>query len=143
MKPAAADVSTEVTVRSTDRRVELLRELLTATPPLDGVLRELSTFPFDSDEDLVTMTAADAIAVLKRFLDGGLRAVEIKEWAEGIHIRDDVGLAADAEPLLSEMLFSLSSPEICREITKSVARQWIGLLNGQVRWADDRCGTVT
>lgn len=126
-----------MTSTSIERRSALLRELLAVTRPLEPILRELSAFPFDSDDELVTLTSADAVGVLERFVQGGLGAAEIEMWAEGIHMRDDVGLAVGADLILSEMLFNLSSPEISGEITTSVARQWIGLLDGRVRWSDD------
>jgi hypothetical protein len=119
------------------QRVAVLRELLAAAQPLDDVLRELSSFPYDSDEDLVTMTAADAVSVLKRFLAGELGAAEIEAWAEGIHTREDVGFAVDSEAVLTEMLLCLSSPELFEPITTTVARQWMALLEGRVTWSSE------
>ncbi len=94
-----------------DGRVEALQDLLELRTPLPSALRALARFPWDSDE-LVTATRAHIGGVLDRFVAGTLTADEVIEWAEVVHLRDDIAREEGAEDTVNEVLIEMSSPEL-------------------------------
>ena len=99
-------------------RADLLWELLRLERPAGQVARELASFGWDSDEELVVLTPGHLRAVLERFIAGTLTAKETSSWAEAIEGRDDIGLQQGFEAVLKESLFELANPEITTELTQ-------------------------
>ena len=94
-----------------DDRMAALRDLLELHLPVATALEALRRFSWDSDE-LVTVTRAQISAVLDRFAAGRLTADEVVEWAESVHLRDDIAREEGAEDVVNEVLVEMSSPEL-------------------------------
>jgi hypothetical protein len=89
--------------------------------PISEAVERLREFPWDSDDELVTMTRADGISCLDLYLTGSITADDVNVWAEALEGRDDV--AFDTE-LLSELLFELANPEITEPLSENLAQRW-------------------
>jgi len=98
-------------VTTDDDRMAALRDLLELHLPVATALEALRRFSWDSDE-LVTVTRAQISAVLDRFAAGRLTADEVVEWAESVHLRDDIAREEGAEDVVNEVLIEMSSPEL-------------------------------
>src|SRR3954454_11156849 len=94
-----------------DDRTTALHDLLELRVPVTAALQALRLFRWDSEE-LVTVTRADISAVLDRLAGGGLNREEVVEWAEAVHLRDDIAREEGAEDLVNEVLVEMSSPEL-------------------------------
>ena len=88
-----------------------LRDLLELDLPVATALEALRRFSWDSGE-LVTVSRAQISAVLDRFAAGRLTADEVVEWAESVHLRDDIAREEGAEDVVNEVLIEMSSPEL-------------------------------
>jgi|WetSurMetagenome_2_1015567.scaffolds.fasta_scaffold628306_1 hypothetical protein len=110
-----------------DERASLVRALIRGERPTTDVLSELARFPWDSDE-LAILTRADVVKILCRCVDGIFSANDVEDWANGIEMRDDVGLDPDHEELLKEAVFQLANPDINEPVTLEFAKRWIDRL---------------
>jgi hypothetical protein len=109
-------------------RRELLRELLALKRPTAEVLRTLARFGWDSDE-LVTLSAGEALRVVGRFLQGEVSEEDLEEWANGIEGREDVGFSPSN---LREMIFELANPGLVGPV-KQTAKKWAKILEEEGR----------
>jgi hypothetical protein len=105
-----------------DARTNQLRKLLDLPDDLDLVAQRLAAFPWDSDEELVTLTTEQAKSVLRRYLDGAIAAKGLVAWAELLEGREDVGFeTAD----LRQLLFELANPELEGPLSEVAAESWV------------------
>ena len=81
----------------------------------------VAAFPCSSDEELITLRAADVQSVLRRFIEGGLTAQDVAAWANALEMREDVGYSAE----VADALFVLSTPAINGALTRQVAEEMI------------------
>jgi hypothetical protein len=105
-----------------ERRTDVLRRLVTLAAPVESARAELAGFGWDSDDELVPLTRADALRVLRRYADGTLSADAVAGWAEVIEARDDVGREPGFEQPLNDFLFELANPELAGPLTPE---RWI------------------
>ena len=94
-----------------DDRIAALRDLLDLNLPVATALEALRRFSWDSEE-LVTVTRTQVSGALDRFAAGRLTADEVVEWAESVHLRDDIAREEGAEDVVNEVLIEMSSPEL-------------------------------
>jgi hypothetical protein len=107
-----------------DERTNLVRALIQGERPVGDLLSELDLFAWDSDE-LVILTRSDVVRILRRYVDGLSSADDVEEWANGIELRDDVGVEPDHERLLRDVIFHLANPDVNEPITPEFAQRWI------------------
>jgi hypothetical protein len=91
--------------------------------PLEETLVLLRTYGWDSDEELVTLTAADVVALIDRFFTGELSAHQVQHWAELLELRDDIGFEERWAEHLRLAVQQLATPEVFGEITPSLLRR--------------------
>lgn len=104
-------------------RDELLLDLVTLARPVPDRVRELSTYPWDSEE-IVTLTESAVVSVLDRFLAGGLDAADIEAWANAIEGRDDIGFSPAGEEILRDAIADLANPALRSAADLERARHW-------------------
>lgn len=114
-----------VVADSTEARTQALEALLLLREPVQVAIQKVSSFPWDSEVQLVVLTRADARRVVTAFVEGSLSAEECDEWANAVEGRDDVSLEGGSEELLREFLFEFGTPELTRPLTRSTAEEWI------------------
>ena len=108
--------------RSEDRR-ELLNRLIRYQLPIEPVLEGLADFRFDSAGELVCLQRSDLVGVLDRFLAGELSADQVRDWADQLEVRDDVGVEPGFEGRLRDALFSLANPNLAEPLTPEMAER--------------------
>src|ERR1035437_3981961 len=81
--------------------------------PLAAPREVLRRFPWDCDAPLVTLQAADVVAVIDRFLDGELSPEQAADWADLLEVRDDVefGVVAGSPDAVKDAIWLLANPE--------------------------------
>jgi hypothetical protein len=67
-----------------NERGRLLMELLQMSRPIEGVVRELAEFNWDSKAELVTLTRCHLKAVLGRLAAENLSAADVEFWANAV-----------------------------------------------------------
>jgi hypothetical protein len=95
-------------------RIETAEHAIRFDMPLEALRQALGELPWDCDEPLVRLSAADVVAVLDRFLAETLSADEVVGWAELLEVRDDVdfGLTVEDADAVHDTIWWLANPEI-------------------------------
>jgi hypothetical protein len=113
-----------------DRRA-LLAALVRYELPVEPVLNQLASVPWDSTEELAQIGAPEIVAILDRLIKGELSAEQVRDWADLVEVRDDVGLDPRHENALREIIFRLANPTLCDAITPvlvgSIRMELLGL----------------
>jgi len=112
-------------------RTKLLDALLNCRIPTEEALRELRSYPWDS-EVLVYVKPHHLLSVLRRFQAGEMGAAEVEEWANAIEVRDDIGLEAGSEGIVREVIHTLANPELEDSLTPAVSK---GLIERLARFS--------
>jgi hypothetical protein len=105
-------------------RQDILRDLVALAGPVHSLKDELGGYGWDSEVELVVLTATDALAVLDRFTRLDISAEECEAWACALAMRDDVGLEPAFEGELRQLLFEMDVPEINGPLTLEWAARW-------------------
>ncbi len=106
------------------RREELLRELIAGRSRSADITSQLAAFGWDSDAELVSLSRTDALTIVERYLRDEASAEAVREWADAVEAREDIGYEQGAEEVLSNFIFELANPEITRPLTQEVALNW-------------------
>lgn len=112
-------------------RTDALKSLVELRLPIGQAVAALTRYPWDSDEELLILTRANALRLMRGYQQGELTAAECRRWAETLEGRDDVGLENGFEDLLKEFLFQISTPELFEPLTSNLAARWETYLEGQ------------
>ncbi|HEY0806159.1 MAG TPA: hypothetical protein VGD84_13880 [Pseudonocardiaceae bacterium] len=116
---------------ASEERAKVLRDLITRRVPVAEASAALARFGWDSDDELVTLTRADVLRVLRDYAGGRLTAEDIARWAEALEGREDVGREAGFDEPLTEFLFEAATPEVAGPLTPESAQRWAALLGGE------------
>lgn len=108
-----------------DRRRAVLRDLIDFNRPIRDLRMDLGEFPWDIDEELITLTAGDVDRILRRYLAGELSAKEVEDWAETLEVREDVGFDELPNEQVLEAVHFLANPCLHGDLTEATAREWI------------------
>lgn len=103
-------------------RKDLLADLVEGRFPIELLQRELATYPWDSDDTLVTLRSSHIANILRRFLAGGLPAESVTQWARAIEMRDDVGFEDHEHRALAGAIFILANPDVNGLLTSERAQ---------------------
>ena len=103
----------------------MLNDLLERRRPLPELSKELSEFPWDSDESLVRLSKANVRSVLKYYLSGKASKEGIEGWASLMDCRDDI----DYEDF-ADVIFRLASPEVHDKFDEAVVAKIIEEMGG-------------
>jgi hypothetical protein len=84
----------------------------------------LGSYPWDSEEELYVLTQSDALEVLERYLVGKISSSELRDWAEALEGRDDLGFEEVRADDLKNFLFEIATPELFSPLSPRVAADW-------------------
>jgi hypothetical protein len=101
-------------------REDVVRDLVRLAKPVGQLRAELASYPWDTDEPLVTVGSNDVIQVLEHYLNGSLSSADVEEWANAIEMRDDIAMSDDAA---KEAVFDLANPILQGVLTTEVAHR--------------------
>ncbi len=110
---------------SVEFRKLCLRELITFKKDIESLRINLSSFDWDSGEDLVILKPGHIKMVLSRFITNEISSGDIYEWANLIELRDDVGFDPASEDKVKVLIFELANPEITQELSVERANEII------------------
>ncbi|HEY6527053.1 MAG TPA: hypothetical protein VIZ65_00040 [Cellvibrionaceae bacterium] len=85
-------------------RKELIKSLLSFAEPIEAIVLELVQYGWDSEIELAELTPEHIKHVLKLYLSGIYSDVEVRNWANAIERRDDIGLLRSHAEVLDEMV---------------------------------------
>jgi hypothetical protein len=103
-----------------DRKVALAA-LIAYQLPIDPVLASLGSFGWDLAEPLATLTKADVVRILDRFLSGSITGEQVTDWADLVECREDIGYPEADHAQLVETMFTLANPNLRGDVTRELA----------------------
>jgi len=110
-------------------RTTVLNSLIRLDRPIGEIRAELSTFPWDSPSELVTLTAEDIRSVLTRFTSGTLTASEVSEWADAIELREDIAFEARYHEEIVDAIFFMADPQLNGPLNQNEISRLVALLS--------------
>ncbi len=99
----------------TDNRRSTLEDLIELNRPIARIREDLAEYPWDSEEELVSLSAVDLQRLLERCLRGDVTAPDVETWADTIEGRDDI---AFQHRQLIDLISELAAPELYGELTR-------------------------
>jgi len=118
----------------TNARKKALEALLAFEQP-DEFNAALTAFPWDSDAELVFLSAGHLKNVLSRFATGRASATEVEKWANAVEGRDDIGFERADMQRLRELVHELANPILTQPLTRERA---VKLLTNISRGVDEK-----
>lgn len=109
-----------------NKREKLLESLLELKRPIKDICAALSTYPWDSDTELVLLTPGRTSEILSRYVAGDISAGDVEDWANAIEVRDDIGIKPGAT---RDILHELANPILTEPLTPSRAKVLLGMLS--------------
>jgi hypothetical protein len=106
-------------------RTVLLNKLINMESPVEVIASELNKFPWDCEDELVTLTRENIHNALKNFHEGKVNQYEIENWADAIENREDIGREEFYSDVLNEILYELANPLLTEKLTKPRAETLI------------------
>lgn len=106
-------------------RERLLADLIYLRRPVAQVVADLAKIPLASEEELITVTAADVRRLLLAYLAGSVTERECEAWADEVEFREGIAIDDDPSEVLRETIFNLSTPELQGELDRDRAREWL------------------
>lgn len=103
-------------------RVSSVNALLEAQRALPELQAQLAAFPWDSDNDLASLSPLHLRGVLTKFLEGNLSSAELEAWANAVEGREDVAIPAG---VVQDALHELANPQLSQALTPARARHWL------------------
>lgn len=85
----------------------------------------LSSFGWDSQEDLVVITREQILKTLNKFIEGQISELDLEEWSEAIECREDISFDKNHREVISEIIFELANPKIAGDLTKEKVKYLI------------------
>ncbi|KZX67028.1 hypothetical protein A3712_16190 [Vibrio sp. HI00D65] len=108
-----------------ESRKVLVTKLVEYKAPINDILRDLKSYGWDSEIDLVILNPSHLENVLEKFISGELSGLQVRDWANAIEHREDIGLLNEYKDTLDEMIFWLANPAINYPITEDLAKRVI------------------
>jgi hypothetical protein len=112
-------------------RTSLLSELVEQPIAEDTTVEALRTYGWDCDERLVIVTKAHIRNVLSSFYAGTIDSAQVRDWANRIEGRDDIGYEAGGEGVVNEAIFWLANPYINYPIDEHIGQRIEALFESQ------------
>lgn len=110
-------------------RQMVLSDLIAWRRSTTELAAEIRGIPWDSAEDVVTLTTADLRRALQRVLSGSASARELTEWAELLEAREDIGYERGSEDTLKLIVFEAANPSVNGPVHEQAVRGWIARLD--------------
>lgn len=111
------------------KRVALVEDLVSLSSPVQDSVRQLAALDDDDAGETATLTKAHLVAVLKRYRDGKLTAIEVEEWANAIENRDDIDFDPDHESEIDDIMYDLANPTLEHHLSPALAAEMLAQLS--------------
>ena len=104
-------------------RKSLLTEIVENPLPEPSVLNELYEYGWDCDHELVIITKQHIYDILATFTKKLLTAQQVREWANRLEGREDIGYEGGGEGVVNEAIFWLANPYINYSIDEQIHKK--------------------
>jgi len=108
-------------------RKALLAHLVRLERPLAPILERLGEFGWDSDQELLEVTASDITNVLQAYANEKVSGEEIEEWANALECREDLKMKGEVK----NAIHFLANPLLNEPLSRQVALKLIHSLNNE------------
>jgi hypothetical protein len=98
-----------------DKRMKLLRSIVSFSDSIANLSSELQQFPFDFSGKPFQLRKQDVLQALNFVISGKISLSEIELWAETLEVREDVEIVGkdnDEIEEISDSLFLLATPSL-------------------------------
>jgi hypothetical protein len=106
-------------------RSQAVADLVFLRRPLPDAVAQLRSFPWDADQELVTLGPAALQAVLERTLGGELSAQQLEDWANAVEGRDDIAFEPQA---MVDLVAEVANPVLYEPLTTDTVLDLLGRL---------------
>lgn len=113
-----------------DFRRKVLASLLNLRQDIDTLKKELSQYPWDTDEELVILKRMHLLNILSKYSLGLLTKNDIAEWANLVGHREDVGYEKGFERTVADIVVELANPKINAELNAQKVEDYFKVLGG-------------
>jgi hypothetical protein len=93
--------------------------------PVDQAVSVLKSFPWDCEQELVTVGVTEVETALNRFIKGNLSTDELEAWANGIEGRDDIEFRPT---LVIDVVTEIANPLLFSPLDKKTAGELLARL---------------
>jgi hypothetical protein len=97
-----------------DARRRAVSDLVLLHTPVREAIAEIRKFPWDCDEQLITLGLAELREAVEKYLTGNLSAQDLEDWANLIEGRDDIDFAPEE---MTDLVAEIANPTLFAGIT--------------------------
>ena len=94
----------------TPAQLNNLKALANLDQPLSTILPILKTFPWDSNQAIITLKKEHLIHILSQYLNHSLSAIDLENWANAVECREDISYETEGEDFINDIIFNLANP---------------------------------
>ncbi len=102
------------------RREKLIRKIIDFDDAINQHIKEISTYGWDSDRELVILSKTDIANILQKFSSGEISKQELDKWANFIECREDIGFEEPRREALQEIIHWLANPDLGYEVNANL-----------------------
>jgi len=113
----------------TPAQLDNLKALANLDQPLSTILPILQTFPWDSNQTIITLKKEHLIHILNQYLNHSLSAIDLENWANAIECREDITYETEGEGFINDIIFDLANPILNAPISPELVKQYITQLS--------------
>jgi hypothetical protein len=113
----------------TPAQLDNLNALVNLNQPLSTILPILKTFPWDSNQTIITLKKEHLIHILNQYLNHSLSAIDLENWANAIECREDITYETEGEGFINDIIFDLANPILNAPISPELVKQYITQLS--------------
>jgi hypothetical protein len=122
----------------TPAQLDNLKALANLDQPLSTILPILKTFPWDSNQTIITLKKEHLIHILNQYLNHSLSAIDLENWANAIECREDIIYETEDENFINDIIFDLANPILNAPISPELVKQYITQLSNSTLSFDTR-----
>ena len=122
----------------TPAQLDNLNALVNLNQPLSTILPILKTFPWDSNQTIITLKKEHLIHILNQYLNHSLSAIDLEIWANAIECREDIIYETEGEDFINDIIFDLANPILSDPLSPELVKQYITQLSNSTLSFDTR-----
>jgi hypothetical protein len=122
----------------TPAQLDNLNSLANLDQPLSTILPILKTFPWDSNQAIITLKKEHLIHILNQYLNQSLSAIDLENWANAIECREDIIYETEDEDFINDIIFDLANPILSDPLSPELVKQYITQLSNSTLSFDTR-----
>ena len=103
-------------------RKEILNDLVFLNDDIAKLQLELSQFPWDIINPIITVNNSDIYRILTKFVFEKTNFITIEDWANAIECREDLDFENDA---LKEIITEIANPALFEKLDSERLKQFI------------------